>query len=229
LSLLTPWYGNTSNFNSSLLSNNPASLIPNKEILPITPGEGNHPWDIYDITKIMQIGSTYYFNSIQSVVTSITITAPGVYLAFAYCDISQPLPSVYSYYPQTLYVGITLSSLNDSQTTTVISSSQNGNLYLDKFIGTIPNNIAPCYFYSSKVGISGNNYLALSPNNAFNSNGTSNRYSLSELITISNSDIINNKNIANLVVSAPSIIGCVNTSTPALLLLSGQITMVRIA
>jgi len=239
-SLLTTWLGNKDTFNVSLLNSNPGLLIPTVtysqpfEYTPIN--NGARKWyDLsnvkYDISKTITLNSVNYYNNVQTIVSRVTVSHPGVYMVFAYCDIIQPLPSLYNYYPPTLYLGFSLSSKIDSETIYIENSSQAGNLYINKFVGTSPNNKIPNYFYSSKVGITGNNYLALSPQNAFNTNGNSNRYSLSELMTISNTDILNNNNIVNLVASSPSIIGCVNdpSGNSSLLFFSGQITMVRIA
>jgi len=245
-SINTTWFGNLTSFNSSLLNTNPAGIIPyqvNSTYYTYNTSTrvANTTEVIYDSSLIVTNGINYYFNNVQTIVSNVTITNPGVYMAIAYCDIVQPLYQKYSYYPDSLALGITLSNVDDANTTNVLASTYNGNLYLSNFIGTSSNCTVPNYFYSSKVGITGNNFLSISPNNAFSRNGTSNRLNLTELITISNVDIGNNNNVVNLVACSPSIIGCVydninaalNTNTipqtSSLLLLSGQITLVRIA
>jgi hypothetical protein len=157
--------------------------------------------------------SIKYYPMSTTSVANITITQPGVYLAFAYCDVTPVNNSSLNNVPNDLKIGLSLSTKINSLS---INLEKQGEFY----------------FYSSVVDITGNNYIASSPIKTFFVSGSiayQNRFALSELFIVSNQNILTENNVVNLIASSPHIYSIVNSSKNCLLLTQGQITLVRIA
>ena len=181
-------------YNPIILS---SSLINDPAVL--TSGDG---FVLYNSIKYYPMSSTS--------VANVTITQPGVYLAFAYCDVT-PVPggTLNGVLPDDLKIGLSLS-------TKITSLS----IHLEQQVSY--------YFYSSAVAIVGYNFVTSSPSKIFF--GTyPNRFALSELFIVSNQNILTENNVVNLIAESPHIYRIVNEAESCLLFTQGQITLVRIA
>jgi hypothetical protein len=185
------------------------------------------------------------------VVNSLTINSAGVYLLTAYCDVYRPDFSITNFvWPSSINLALVQSSQSISQLmncvllTSSIDSTFKFNMYKSVLDITGNNYITCSNFNTSQTNYSyqsNNQTINLSLNSYYNNNGyypnSSNRYSLSQVVVLQQSDLINNtNNTLSLIASSPSLADIYinrtigpNQNVNSLLFLAGEITAVRIA